>query len=306
MASRQQLIGGVWKALRQLDPRNVEAEASRSVRLAVVAPEHTLRDAAAYLLGCEPDAYERVGESLVLIEPPVNASAAQVTATCDVVLFVGEPGACLPGVPSHRLFPIAGAEDLATVAGLIARRPELDYARIPLARVFPALRDDIARHVIQTTGIENAAFVASTAIGNIIPNPLQPLTSVAESLGDLVVLTANQLRMLFVISAIFGRDVGYRKQAPEALSVIAAAFGWRALARELVAKIPFGGGVVPKAAIAFAATWATGDGIAHYYRTGERYTKEQLKQRFDEVYGLARRKAEDLAARMKRSPSGID
>ena len=45
---------------------------------------------------------------------------------------------------------------------------------------------------------------------------------------------------------------GYAQQKAEIGSLFAGAFGWRAIARELVSKIPFGAGVIPKAAISFA------------------------------------------------------
>ena len=138
----------------------------------------------------------------------------------------------------------------------------------------------MSQETIQTVSIENAIFVASTSLGNFIPNPLQALTGLAESLGDIVVLTANQIRMLFRLAAIHGQDPGYKRQSAEITSIIGAAFGWRSIARELISHVPFGGGVIPKAAIAFAGTWAVGDGIVYYYTTGRRITRDQIRDRF--------------------------
>jgi uncharacterized protein (DUF697 family) len=133
----------------------------------------------------------------------------------------------------------------------------------------------------------------------VIPNPLQPLTSLAESVGDLVVLTANQIRMLFRLAAIYDQNLGIKQQGAEVISVLGAAFGWRSIARELVSKIPLGGGVIPKAAIAFAGTWAVGDGIAYYYATGRRLTKEELRQHFDAAYEKGKAAAEAVASTVK-------
>jgi uncharacterized protein (DUF697 family) len=118
-------------------------------------------------------------------------------------------------------------------------------------------------------------------------------------LGDLVVLTANQLRMLFRLAAAYRRDLGIKKQAPEVLSIVGAALGWRSIARELVAHLPAGLGVVPKAAIAFAGTWAIGDGINYYYTTGHRLTKQELKTRFDSAYEKGKSSAEIIVTRLK-------
>ncbi len=61
-----------------------------------------------------------------------------------------------------------------------------------------------------------------------------------------------------MLAAASDRVIGYREQRSEIASVIAGVFGWRALARELVGKIPFGGGLIPKAGISYAATLAVG------------------------------------------------
>jgi len=52
----------------------------------------------------------------------------------------------------------------------------------------------------------------------------------------------NQIRMTFMIGAASDHAIGYREQRSEIASIIASAFGWRALARELAGKVPFGGG----------------------------------------------------------------
>jgi uncharacterized protein (DUF697 family) len=142
--------------------------------------------------------------------------------------------------------------------------------------------------------MENAAFVASTAIGNIIPNPLAPLASIAEAAGDTVVLTANQVRMLFRLAAANAKPVGYRELMPQIGSIIAAAFGWRALARELVGNIPLGGGLVAKSAVSYAGTWTIGEGMALYLTTGRKITKKEAQERFQDVMGEARQVAAQI------------
>ena len=89
--------------------------------------------------------------------------------------------------------------------------------------------------------------------------------------------------MAFLIAAACGKEVGYSERAAEILSIVAGAFGWRALARELAGKIPFGGGIIPKGAIAYAGTFAIGKGLEHYYHAGAPYTRAQRK----EVYRAA-------------------
>ena len=104
---------------------------------------------------------------------------------------------------------------------------------------------------------ENALFSLATALPDIVPFISLPW-AIGEFASDTAFLTANQIRMAFLLAAANDRDIGYHEQRGEIASIILGAFGWRALARELVGKIPWGGGLVPKAAIAYAGTRVAG------------------------------------------------
>lgn len=148
-------------------------------------------------------------------------------------------------------------------------------------------REKLARRIIRDVSRENALFVIATALGDVIPNVFQPILGVAEAAGDTIFLTANQVRMLFLIGAVYGRKVGYTAQWREISSIVGAAFGWRTLARNLVAKIPFGGGLVPKGAIAYAGTTVVGEGLIFFYTTGRRMTRQEIAQAFKDAYSKA-------------------
>jgi hypothetical protein len=60
-------------------------------------------------------------------------------------------------------------------------------------------------------------------------------------------------------------------------------FGWRALARELVAKIPFGGGLIPKAGIAWAGTFVVGQSLERFYRLGYGFTRAERRDAFEDA-----------------------
>ena len=124
--------------------------------------------------------------------------------------------------------------------------------------------------------------------------------SIAEIGSDTAFLTVNQIRMLFLLAGASDRPVGYRKQRTEIASVIAGAFGWRALARELVGKIPFGGGLVPKAAIAFAGTYVVGRSAERFYRIGYGYTREERQLAYDEALERGKQFARALIERRRR------
>lgn len=299
--SKARLFTQIWNAFKQLNPKNVENECCRRIKVAVIAPQDMLSDIAQYLLGDDPAAYDRASESLILLSAPLESPAYRLLPSCDIVLrHKGDVGS-MPGVSSDRIFEFTTIADLASVSKKILQQPSLAYIHLPLARLLPAFRPDVAREIIQEVSVENSVFVASTSLGNVIPNPLQPLTSLAESLGDIVVLTANQLRMLFRLAGAYGREPSYKAQGAEIASIVGAALGWRSIARELVGALPMGVGMVPKAAIAFAGTWAVGDGIVYYYNTGKRLSKEEMQKKFEDAMEKGRGAAETVVSRIKES-----
>lgn len=299
--SKGRMMSNIWRAFKQLNPANVKLEAEAQVRVAVIGPEPLLQDVVSYFLGQDLEAYDRASDVLVLLPTPLDDEALRVLPKCDIVLLGPEGPTVIPGVARERVFAFTSLDDLPQAITRMLKEPSLAELHLPLARALPALRKEVGTEIIQSVSIENSVFVVSTSLGNVIPNPLQPLASVAEGLGDLVVLTANQLRMLFRLAAAYRRDLGYREQMPEMLSIVGAAFGWRSIARELVSKLPFGAGVVPKAGIAFAGTWAVGDGIVYYYTTGRRLSRQEMRQRFDEALIKGRSAVEAAANTVRKS-----
>jgi hypothetical protein len=118
--------------------------------------------------------------------------------------------------------------------------------------------------------------------------------ALAEFASDTAFLTMNQIRMAFLIAAASDREVGYAEQKSEIATVIGSAFGWRALARQLVGKIPFGGGLLGKAAVAYAGTKVLGLSLDRFYRIGYKHTREER----DRLYAEAFRQGKEVATRI--------
>ena len=189
----------------------------------------------------------------------------------DVDLVLYEPGIpCPPGAYTVRR---DGAP--ATVSEILDERQDL---ALPLARQFPVFRKAVLEHIIHTVSLENALFAVATALPNVIPSLVELPWVVGEFASDTVVLTANQIRMAFQIAAACGKEVGISEQKTEILTLAAGAFGWRALARELVGHVPLGGGLIPKGAIAYAGTFVAGKGLELLHQNhGLRMREEQRK-----------------------------
>jgi uncharacterized protein (DUF697 family) len=172
------------------------------------------------------------------------------------------------------------------VREVIDVRPEL---RLALSRHFEPFRAPVVHDIVHRISRENALFTLVTALPNIVPSWAQLPWAVAEFASDTTVLTTNQVRMAFLIAGASNLEVGYREQKGEIASIVAGGFGWRALARELVGKIPFGAGIPAKASVAYAGTYVMGKGLDRLYSLGYHYTRQEKRALYE--YALERGKA---------------
>jgi hypothetical protein len=67
------------------------------------------------------------------------------------------------------------------------------------------------------------------------------------------------------------------------------------LARELVGKIPLGGGLIPKAAVAFAGTYVVGLGLEKVNRTGSGLSKLEKKDAYAKAFAKGKEVVAELA-----------
>jgi hypothetical protein len=179
----------------------------------------------------------------------------------------------------------------ATVVEILSQREEFELA---LARQFPVFRKAVVDGIVHAVAKENALFAITTALPDILPSLIELPWSVGEWASDTAFLTVNQVRMAFLIAAASGREVGFQHQKAEILSIAAGAFGWRTIARELAGKIPFGGGLIPKGAIAYAGTYAVGKGLEKLYSGGRGLTRGQ----FRELYHSALERGRHVAGKL--------
>jgi hypothetical protein len=183
---------------------------------------------------------------------------------------------------------------------------QYDHAiTLPLAKLYPPFHAAYAEQVINTTSRENALFSMATALPDIIPSLIELPWAITEFASDTAVLTTNQIKMAFLLAAASNREVGYLQQKREIAALIGGAFGLRALARQLVGKIPFGGGLLAKAGVAYAGTKLIGLSLERLYRFGHDYTSEEREQIYKDAFqhgktvaiNLLRKIRPDLAAK---------
>ena len=61
-----------------------------------------------------------------------------------------------------------------------------------------------------------------------------------NALSDIVILTKNQALMTLRLAAAYGLSLEYKSRLKEIGPILGNAFGWRAVAREIVGVLPFG------------------------------------------------------------------
>lgn len=139
-------------------------------------------------------------------------------------------------------------ESLRDLAGPFAKRLIAMYGdlSIPLSRQFPILREEAAWEEINATSKQNALIGA-------IPIPG----------ADLPLMTANQLKMILRIAAMYDLPLSVER-ARELLAVVGGGFALRAAARQVAKLIPVG--AVVGAGVGYSGTLAMGKGAIEYFK----------------------------------------
>ncbi|HEU0113582.1 MAG TPA: hypothetical protein VFQ80_02860 [Thermomicrobiales bacterium] len=160
-------------------------------------------------------------------------------------------------------------------------------ARAPaFGRALPSFRPAATKAVIDDTALANAQFALVSNIPSIVPI----VGSLASAGADLIVLTKNQVMMIFKLAAINGKDLHDQiRLLQEVAPVIGAGFVWRTAAREMASFLPFAAGTIPKVAVAYVGTVTIGRAADVYYRTNRKPTREQLDQFRRQALDAARR-----------------
>jgi len=275
-------------ALRRVDPGNIHAMARRRYRILLVAGSPASYAAAEDFL--MPAGLSR-SKRLEAAETLVRACDAGATGRFHFIF--AESGEPVPeewqeGEDLFR-FHVDRLPEFA--ARFVCARPDEALA---LARLFEPLRHAFARQTIHQVARENALFSIMTSLPNLVPGLGQLPWLIGEFASDTAVLTANQIRMAFLLAAASDREIGFRQQRSEIASIFAGAWGWRAGARQLVSKIPFGGGILPKAAVAYAGTYVVGLALDRFYRLGYGLSGEERRQAYEEAYERGRQVASRL------------
>jgi hypothetical protein len=270
-------------ALSHLNPAEVRKDAAKTVRVGLIAATEFR--------------YAAMEEALV----PLDASPEDRIRGMSTIFRGGDPNAPAKvdlvlydeGIPAPKGAYVLYAQDpVATLDALLRDDASLE---LPLARQFPGLRTHIVDRIVQFISRENALFAFATALPDVIPSLVEIPWAFGEWATDTAFLTANQIRMAFLVAAACGQEVGFARQKVQILSIVGGAFGWRAIARELAGKIPLGGGLIAKGAIAYAGTYVVGKGLELLHRGQMKFGAEVKRSMYRDALDRGREFARSLA-----------
>lgn len=124
---------------------------------------------------------------------------------------------------------------------------KLDERGMALAARLPTLRRAVCADLIESFARKNGIVAAAVFIPGV----------------DMPILTLNQLRLVLRIATAYGEEIDVQR-LPEVAGVIGAAFGFRAIAHQLLGFIPVAGWIV-QGGIAYTGTKAVGEAAVRYF-----------------------------------------
>jgi hypothetical protein len=278
-------------AFSHLNPQGIRGLSGRPLRVGLIARHDADYEAMeeALVPSSAPPRDRVAGRSLIFRGDDPDAPAA-----VDLVFY--DEGIRTP----HEAYVLYRGDLDRTLASIL--HDHGDY-RLPLARSFPGFREAVVDAIIQEVARENALFAVATALPDVVPTLTEVPWSFGEWASDTMFLTANEIRMAFLIAAACGDEVGFAAQKGQLVSIGAGAFGWRALARELAGKIPFGGGLIAKGSIAYAGTIVVGKALEYLHRKEVHFTGELRRRTYKDALERGREITQNWLRKTLRQPA---
>lgn len=323
-------IGNVWNTIRELNVGEIREEAESPVTVALLGDEecrpavaHALRGPASggastrtmplieFSLPYRGERAHELREATLVVfvvdgrrpaSSDLQRSVDQLALVPAPVVVVCLDAERLPVAEGGKQFDVGGLpviftpgtpDDLANhlLPELVTHVPV--ERRVAVARRLPGLREAVARQIMGDASFSNATYVLSSGIPEMIPLLNLPLNA-----ADLLVLTKNQALMVYRIGLAYGAPGDFQSQMREILPVIGGGFVWRQVARQLIGLIPVFG-LLPKVAVAYAGTYATGQAAALWYSRGEVLSKGALQKLYRQALAVGRERAAEIVARRK-------
>jgi uncharacterized protein (DUF697 family) len=211
----------------------------------------------------ETEVWTRANYDAIVVNDPEMGPKSQQFVEASTKTDSWEPAIAISHLPFDR-----GEADVVRSRLSV----ELDDRLVAFGRFFPAFRGVAMTAIVNQTSSANAQFAFVSNIPSLIP----VVGGLLSAGADTIVLTKNQLMMVYKIAAASGRDLDDQHAIlREMVPVVGQGFLWRTVAREAATMLPLAAGTIPKVAIAFTGTYALGRAAEVFYRFGKKPTKAQ-------------------------------
>jgi uncharacterized protein (DUF697 family) len=300
-------IAQFWRLTRELDVQGLRDSFERPVSVRVLGSDPEVARRVARLIEPDPTAnevtYDVLGASsrafadlhvIALSGEPLEPDARRMLSDLSVseipmVLVQSEAaaGMLVLGVPHERVITLSQIEGDDEVRerlfkALVQAAPEV---MLSAGRRHPLLREPVAEHLIRDAARVNAQFAAVSSL----PANLPLVGGLVGDVADMLVLTKNQVLLVFKLAGLYGRDLALGRQLlVEILPIVGGAFFWRSAARALVGLLPSLLGLVPKTLVAYSGTYVVGQMARYYYHYGDRPPPEMVRELRDDGVRIAR------------------
>lgn len=313
-------LANLWRVISEVDLEVLRVAAQTPFEIALVSEDEALAIAVkAALLGDESGAavpwmavlapHEFIERPVVPMFALLISERAELTvamkgvdehcirarvARATVIVAAPSRGAATRvfGEAVRVALPVATADAVGAIASDIVSLVSSDQ-RLALGAALPVFRPAVAEAIVEETARANATFALTTGLAETVPVLTAPL-----SLGDMVVLTKNQLLMGYRIMLASGRDGDPRTMVKEVLGVLGGGLLFRQAARQLVGLIPVVG-LLPKVAIAYGGTWAMGRALTAWSMGGADVTADTVRSYSGEGLARGRVAAQQLLSQMR-------
>jgi uncharacterized protein (DUF697 family) len=278
-----------WRLGRVLDWRPIRREAETAPRLTLLGSGPTLERIAALFERAE---LARGPIGMLVDAPPPDLVVLDVTADGQALdeatrrarelrdrevasLLLVPPGA-RPTVPELKYLPVdphAPPPDERLGLALLDALP--DQRRLGAGRAAPPLRAPLARLLIHEAAFANAQFALMTNVPAFLPG----VGGAAAAGADVLVLTTNQIVLVYKMAAIWGASLeNPRALFVEVAPVVGGAFLWRTAARTLIDLLPGFALLAPKVGVAYIGTYVVGALASAYYQRGIRPSDARVRE----------------------------
>ena len=329
-------VANIWNTVKELDVRDIREQAEQPCRIALIGERNESRSRIAHILTSGADRFPpRGGSALDVLDLPLTRERGADLGRADLLILVlsGDQALSydaflayekLAVLPVPLVLVVVGRADLPTPAPSV---PTPDWAAAPAvflahtdndetirkrvgaaivetlpeslvlaaARRLPGLRAAAARAIIANVSLSNATYAFTTGLSEIIPVLNLPLNA-----ADMIVMTKNQAILVYRIGLAMGADGEFSTMIKEIMPVIGGGFIWRQLARQLVGLIPVVG-LLPKVAVSYAGTYATGVVAARWYEHGELLSRAAIQTVMRDALDEGRRRGQALLQSRKNN-----